>query len=255
MPVGLTHLIAGALLLAASAAGARSGDEPIRLAWTEGDVAGMSTIYRSEGAAIGFIQYHQHRRDNVLSAVRVARFADGSSDEDHAEARVGTTLQAIAGRTIIREPDGETVVDLTIDVARGRLTGSYGRGAQRRSIDEAVALPPATYWGPLIFLVLKNFDANAEDGRVRFRTVAPTPKPIVLQMELQEVGDPVMLDRMGARLDTRQFELRPTIHWTIDPLVHLIAPNTRFWVLPGDPPALARYAGPRNYGRQPIRIE
>jgi hypothetical protein len=37
--------------------------------------------------------------------------------------------------------------------------------------------------------------------------------------------------------------------------VRLIAPRATFWMLPGDPPALARFAGPRNYGRQPIVIE
>jgi len=45
------------------------------------------------------------------------------------------------------------------------------------------------------------------------------------------------------------------IHWMIDPLVHLVAPATDFWVAPGEPPALARFSGPRNYGRQRIRIQ
>lgn len=30
---------------------------------------------------------------------------------------------------------------------------------------------------------------------------------------------------------------------------------TTFWVLPGEPPALARFAGPRNYAREAIRIQ
>jgi hypothetical protein len=255
MASALSRLLVALVPLLASSAGARSASEPVRLAWTEGDVAGMSTVYTPDGSVMGFIEYRQHRRDDRLSAVRVAHFADGSSDEDHAEARVGSTLEALSGRTIVRESDGEAVVDLWIDVAGGRLTGTYGRGQSRRTIDDAVELPPATYWGPLIFLVLKNFDANAERGSVRFRTVAPTPKPIVLEMELRQARDQVVLERLGTKLETREFVLQPTIHWTIDPLVHLIAPNTRFWVVPGEPPGLARYAGPRNYGRQPIRIQ
>jgi hypothetical protein len=254
MPLPRT-LIAAALLLVAPAAAGRSVDEPVRLVWTEGDVAGMSTISAPDGSPIGFIEYRQHREDDLLSTVRVARFDDGSSDEDHAQARIGETLEAISGRTIIRDPAGEPVVDLFIDVPGGRLTGTYGTGDERRTVDEAVRLPSATYWGPLIFLVLKNFDANADGGRVRFRTVAPTPRPIVLDMELAQVGEEVTLERHGTELDTRAFELRPTIHWTVDPLLRLVLPKTRFWVLPGEPPALARYAGPRNYGRQPIRIQ
>jgi hypothetical protein len=243
------------LVLSGSRAGARTADEPIRLVWTEGDVAGLSTIYGTEGPPIGFIEYRQHRHDDLLTAVRVAHFSDGSSDEDRAEARVGTSLVALSGRSIIRDADGKEVVDLAIDVAGGRLTGSYGHEGKQQPIDEKVALPPATYWGPLIFIVLKNFDANAEGGTIRFRTVAPTPKPIVVEMEMREVERGVQLERQKAKLDTVAYELQPNIHWTIDPLVHLVAPKTRFLVLPGQPPGLARYTGPRNYGRQAIRIE
>jgi hypothetical protein len=255
MPHPLARLCLGLLLLSGSPAAARSPDDPIRLRWTEGDVAGLSTIYSADGPQIGFIEYRQHRRDDVITAVRVAHFGDGSSDEDHAEARIGKTLEAISGRTLTRDTNGKVVADVVIDVPGGRLTGSYGGQADPHPIDMAVKLPPATYWGPLIFIVLKNFDANAEDGMVRFRTVAPTPKPIVVEMEIRQVERNVSLERHGAKIDTVAYELRPNIHWMVDPVVHLIAPKTRFLVIPGDPPGLARYTGPRNYGRQPIRIE
>jgi hypothetical protein len=215
----------------------------------------MSTIYDPAGdTPIGFIEYHQTRRGDVLSSVRIARFRDGSSDEDRAEAHVAGSLEAIRGRSFIRDAHGQNIVDLAIDVAGGRLTGSYAKDGGRHEIDEHVDLPPGTYWGPLIFLVLKNFDANAEDDRVIFRTVAPTPAPRVLDMELRRVQK-ATLERVGNQVDTVQFELRPTVHWTIDPLVHLVTPVADFWVAPGQPPALARFSGPRNYARQPIRIQ
>jgi hypothetical protein len=255
MVAALTRLTLGFVLLCGSRAAARSTDDPILLVWTEGDVAGFSTIYAVDGPQIGVIEYHQHRRDDVLSAVRIAHFGDGSSDEDRAEARVGKTLEAISGRSIVRDQNGKVLVDLVIDVAGGRLTGSYGDATNQTPFDETVQLSPATYWGPLIFLVLKNFDANAERGEVRFRTIAPTPKPMVLDMELREVDRRVSFERQGAKLDALAYQLRPNIHWSIDPLVHLVAPETRFLVIPGEPPALARFVGPRNYDRQTIRIE
>lgn len=255
MSTAILHLGLAFMLLSGSLAAARSPDDPIRLVWTEGDVAGLSTIYGADGSQIGFIEYHQHLHDGVLSAVRVAHFGDGSSDEDRAEARVGKTLEAISGRSIIRDKDGKLVVDLVIDVAGGRLTGSYGGETDRHPIDQAIQLPPATYWGPLIFLVLKNFEANAESGEVRFRTVAPTPKPIVVEMALRQLDRRTTIERQSTKIETFTYQLRPSIHWTVDLLVHLIAPETRFLVIPGEPPALARYTGPRNYGRQAIRIE
>jgi hypothetical protein len=252
-PATLT-LAAGLLALPAAVA-ARSPGDPVRLVWVEGDVAGTSTIYGPDGGEpIGFIEYRQTRHGDRLSSVRIAHFRDGSSDEDSAEARVEGTLEALAGRTIIREADGVPAVDVTIDVAGGHIAASWGRGASRRTLEEQVALPKGTYWGPLIFIVLKNFEANAEDGRLAFRTVAPTPRPRVFDMELAG-GSPAGLQRAGASLATRRFQLGPTLHWTVDPILRLVLPSATFWMLPGEPPALARFAGPRNYAREEIVIQ
>jgi hypothetical protein len=251
----LTRATIAGVLLVAGAAAARSRDEPIRLVWTEGDVAGMSTIYDPEGREpIGFIDYRQTRRGERLTSVRIARFRDGSSDEDSVEARVDGTLEALSGRSIIRDARGEAIVDVSIDIAGSRISGSWGPDGDRQTMDERVTLPKATYWGPLIFIVLKNFEANAEEGRVVFRTVAPTPKPMALYMELTR-GDAATLERTGARLATHPFALAPSIHWTIDPVVRVFAPTATFWMLPGEPPSLARFAGPRNYTRQSILIQ
>jgi hypothetical protein len=249
------------LVLAAAAAlslpepcRARTAGDPIRLRWVEGDVAGMTAVYDPAGGdPIGLVEYRQTVRDDRLTAVRVTRFRDGSSDEDTAEARVGERLEALGGRSIIRDAHGRVTVDLRIDVTGGRLTAAWG-GDEPSTLDEHVDLPAGTYWGPLIFLVLKNFDANAEDGRLVFRTVAPMPRPIVLDMAFRR-GDAEVVERAGARLDTRHFQLLPTIHWAVDPLVRLLAPSADFWTVPGAPPALARFRGPRNYARQPIVIQ
>jgi len=250
-----TLTLAAALLVLPAAAAARSPGDPVRLVWVEGDVAGMSTIYGPDGGEpIGFIEYRQTRHGDRLSSVRIAHFRDGSSDEDSADARVEGTLEALAGRTIIRDADGVPAVDLTIDVAGGHIAASWGRGARRRTLDERVALPKGTYWGPLIFIVLKNFDANAEDGRLVFRTVAPTPRPRALDLELVR-GPRTVLERTGTHLATHRFELGPTIHWTVDPLLRLVLPRAIFWMLPGEPPALARFTGPRNYAREEIVIQ
>ena len=247
--------LAASLLVHPAGAVARSAGDPIRLVWDEGDVAGTSTIYAPDGREpIGLIEYRQTRHGDRLASVRIAHFRDGSSDEDSAEARVDGTLEALAGRSIIRDTDGVPVADVTIDVAGGRIAASWGRGPDRQTLEERVELPKATYWGPLIFIVLKNFDANAEDGRLVFRTVAPTPRPRVLDLELAD-GPRAMLQRTGAQLDTRRFELGPTIHWTVDPLLRLVLPRASFWMLPGKPPGLARFAGPRNYAREEIVIQ
>jgi len=248
-------IVTAILVLLPGAAHAGSPGDPIRVAWNEGDVAGFSTIYAADGREqIGFVEYHQTRRGDRLSSARIAHFADGSSDEDSAEARVTDRLETISGRSIIRDVDGQPLVDMKIDVAGGHVQASWGKEPDRHSMDEAMSLPAGTYWGPLIFIVLKNFDANAEDGHLVFRTIAPTPKPYVLDMEIVREG-PAHLERTNLRLDAQTFRLSPTVHWMVDPLIRLIAPRATFWILPGDPPAMARFSGPRNYGRQEIVIQ
>jgi hypothetical protein len=244
-----------ALVVAASRAAARESDDPIRLAWTEGDVAGLTTILDADGRApIGRVEYWQRRRGDVLTIRRTARFQDGSSDEDHAEAKVGKTLETLRGRTIIRDAEGKPIVDVEIDVAGDRIRGFYLDDGRRESVDEAADLTPGTYFGPLIFLVLKNFDANVGDGSVVFRTVAVTPKPRVIGMELSPAGR-TSVARAGGKLAVQRYQLRPTVHWLVDPLIRELAPETYFEVLSGRPPAMVRYLGPRNYAGQEIRIE
>ena len=244
-----------ALAAAPAAAAGREAGDPIRMEWIEGDVAGTTSIRSPDGGTIiGFVDYHQRRRGDRLEAVRIARFTDGSSDEDHVEARVGRTLETIGGRSVIRNTKGVATVDITIDVAGGHITGFSGLGDERETYDERVELPAGTYWGPLIFIVIKNFDKNATDDRLVFHTVAATPKPRVFDMEVvrQEQSS---IRRPGGKIEVVRFALRPTVNWLIDPIIRLIAPETNFLVQPGAPPALARFDGPRNYAEQTIRIE
>ena len=77
---------------------------------------------------------------------------------------------------------------------------------------------------------------------------------MVLDMAITR-GSSATLERVGAPLETRRYELTPTIHWSLDPIVRLIAPEATFFMLPGEPPSLARFRGPRNYARQGIMIE
>lgn len=234
---------------------ARDAGDPIRLAWSEGEVSGFSTILAADGKTReGTIVFHQTRKGNVVTMTRVARFADGSSDEDVAVARVGDTLETLRGRTTIKDARGRTTVDIRIDVAGDRITGHYTDDGERVTVDEAVELPPGTYFGPLIFVVIKSFAKNAEDGRLTFHTVAPTPKPRALDMELLVDGAETFT-RPGVRLKTRRFALRPTVFWLIDPLIQKLAPETHFFVDDGDPPAMVRFQGPRNYAGQRIVIE
>ncbi len=244
-----------ATVVVARVAAAGDAGVPIKLSWTEGDVAGISSILSpTSDKPIGHVEYHQQRHGDVIEAVRIAHFNDGSSDEDHAEARVGETLRSLRGRSIIRNTKGVATSDITIDVAGGHISGFSGLGKDRVAYDEHVELPEGTYWGPLIFMVIKSFDANAVDNRLVFRTVIATPKPRVIDMELLKKNE-TTVRHAGTGIKAVQFVLRPTVNWLVDPIIRMFAPDTNFFVKAGEPPALVRFAGPRNFAGQKIRIE
>ena len=163
----LSSAVLLAAVLAAPAA-ARDAEEPIKLAYLEGDLGGFSNILDKDGKEIiGVVTYTQQRKGDTLEAKRVAWFKDGSSDEDTTVAKVGKTLRTLRGQSIIRDPSGETIVDMRVDVAQGRVWGFYGQGKDRTEFDDRGKIPIGTYFGALVNLVLKNFDANVEGGKAR----------------------------------------------------------------------------------------
>jgi hypothetical protein len=247
-PIILALLLCAPPILAAS-------PQPIKLTYVEGDYGGPTTIWSEDGKRVlGFIEYRQHRKGKRLHIERVARFRDGSSDEDVADVEVGERLHAISGRSIIRDRRGKPVVDLRIDVPKKRLSGFYVDEDGRHDVDEEADIGPGTYWGPLFSLVLKNFAANAVDAKVVVQSVASTPKPRVVDMEFKRDGS-VSLRRTGGTIKTDRITLLPTVNFLVDPLLRKFVPLTEFFVAPGEPPTLARFSGPRNYAGQTIRIE
>ena len=248
-------VLAAILLARCGVASAVEPGDPIRLSWVEGDVGGLSRILDgASGKTIGLIEYRQHRSGDVIEVVRVAHFADGSSDEDRAEARVGKTLESIRGRSIIRNRKGTPTVDISIDVAAGHVTGFSGLGKDRKEYDEKEKLTAGTYWGPLIAIVARNFDENADGDKLVFKSVVITPKPRVLDMELTR-GAATSIAMPGLRAKVAKLTMRPTVNFLIDPIIQRLSPETDFFVQSGKPPILVRFAGPRNYEKQSIRIE
>jgi hypothetical protein len=252
---GLALAILGSLL-ALGSAHAASPTPPIRLAYLEGDVAGTQTIWSDDGKRVlGIITYRQHLAKGTLHIARVARFRDGSSDEDEVDVRAGDHLEAVRGRSLIRDTRGRPVVDLAIDVAGKRVKGFYVDDGKRTTVDEEVDIGPGTYWGPLINLVLKNFAANAKDDTVVFQTVAPTPKPRVLDMEVKRVGPATVTRIAGGKVATTRYTLLPTVNFLIDPILQRFVPKTEFFMDGAEPPMMVKFAGPRNYAGQPMRLE
>jgi hypothetical protein len=248
-------IAAAAAVLLVSTSALADPTPPVTLSYVEGDFAGATAILSEDGKRVlGFTEYRQSRHGDRLHVTRKSRFKDGSSDEDEADVTVGAHLDAIGGRSIIRDKRGKPIVDLKIDVAGKRVSGFYVDDGKRESVDEEVDIGPGTYWGPLFNIVLKNFDANAKDGKLVFQAVLPTPKPRVMDMELVRTGS-ATVKRIVGSVPTTTYSMLPTINFLIDPVLRRFVPKTEFFLDEGKPPALARFVGPRNYAGQIIRLE
>jgi len=242
-------------LLGVASTAAADPTPPITLQYVEGDLAGSTTIWSEDGKRVmGFIEYRQHRQNDRLHITRTAHFRDGSSDEDEADVWVGSHLESIAGRSIIRDTRGKPIVDLKINVPGKRITGFYLDDGKREKVDEAADIGPGTYWGPLFNIVLKDFAANATRDSLVFQSILPTPRPRVIDMELTRAGT-ATVRRTGGSIAVTRYTLLPTVNFLIDPILQRFAPKTEFFMDSGKPPALVRFAGPRNYAGHPMRLE
>lgn len=248
---GFAALVALLLL----AAPAFADEHCLRLAYVEGDVAGFSSILSPDRSRqIGYIDYRQVRKGNSLEVRRIARFDDGSSDEDQIEAEVGDTLKTVKGRMTIRNAKGVATLDLSIDVGEGRIRGFSGLGEDREDYDEKVELSPCTYWGPVLGIVLKNFEENASDGQLVVASVVATPKPRLLHFQFTR-REKVEIRRAGGKIEAERFSMVPKVNFLLDPFLKFLGPDTSFFQQAGRPPSMAAFAGPRNFDGQTIRIE
>lgn len=242
-------------LLGAATVAVADPTPPIKLQYVEGDLAGATTIWSEDGKRItGFIEYRQHLQGDRLHITRTAHFRDGSSDEDEADVRVGSHLESIAGRSIIRNTRGKAIVDLKIDVTGRRITGFYVDDGKREDVDEEPDIGPGTYWGPMFNIVLKNFAACSTGDSLIFQSILPTPSPRVVDMELTRAGT-ATVRRTGGSIPVTRYTLVPTVNFLVDPILQRFVPKTEFFMDSGTPPALVRFAGPRNYAGQKMRLE
>ena len=63
---------------------------------------------------------------------------------------------------------------------------------------------------------------------------------------------PSTIQRPGHPLPVVQYIMRVTVNPVLNPIVHMIAPDTNFFQTKDSPPAMVRFAGPRNYAGQEI---
>jgi hypothetical protein len=120
-----------------------AGTDPPRV---DGGRRGGINILRPTVKTISYVDYHQLRHGDIVTCSRRA-LCGRVSDEDQAEARVGDTLEAQRGRSIIRDTHGSRS-STSRSTWPAATSPGLSRRNDRKTVDEHQELHGGTYWGP-----------------------------------------------------------------------------------------------------------
>jgi len=184
----------------------------------------------------------------------VFHFKDGSLYDETTVFSQQQQFRLISDRLVQRGPSFPQPMDMTIDVAKARVTVQYDDHGQSKQISEHVDLPADVANGMLL-AILKNASPAAPVKSVGF--VAATPKPLVVKLAVSAAGEEPFSTGATARKAVH-YVLKVDIgglKGLIAPLVGKQPPDSHVWILGGDAPAFIKAELPL-YNDGPVwRIE
>jgi hypothetical protein len=215
---------------------------PVAVRFSEGVSRGFLVLMTPDGTAIAHGELHQKPTGGRIESRLFLAFKDGSRYDETVVFSQKGMFRLESYRLVQRGPS----YPLT-DVAFDRSTGRYRARTQATKDDaEKVAsgtfdMPPDLYNGMALTLI-KNLPAGA--GTIG-QLVAFLPEPRLVKMEIAPEGE----DRAQVA-GTRQALTRYRVKFDIGGLTGIVAsligkdpPELRYWIVPGDVPAFARFEG------------
>ncbi|MFL5271630.1 MAG: hypothetical protein ACJ79E_06165 [Anaeromyxobacteraceae bacterium] len=227
-----------ALALALGAPAAARGElVPVR--HTEGLAHGFVALRTLEGETLAEGDLTQHvRGDRVTGKLRF-RFRDGSLREETTVFTQRGHFRFVSNHVVQKGPAFKQQLESHIERG-GRVKVRYSEdGGEEKTIDEHVDLPPDVANGMMIVL-LKNIAAPKR--KVTVSMVAITPKPRVVKLEFEPVGeDPFSI--VGVSRKAVHFVMKvhvPGVTGVVASVLGKVPPDSHFWVLAGDAPTFVR---------------
>jgi hypothetical protein len=249
----VNHAAALALALALGAPAAARG-ELIPVQNREGLAHGFLVLRTLEGETLAEGDLTQHARgDRVTGRLRF-RFRDGSFREETTVFTQRGHFRFVSNHVLQKGPAFK--VQLESHIARGgRVRVRYSEdGGEEKTLEEHLDLPPDVANG-LTIAILKNI-ASAR-RKVTVSMVAITPKPRVVKLEFEPVGeDPFSI--VGVSRKAVHYVMKvhvPGVTGVIASVLGKIPPDSHFWVLAGDAPTFVRGDAALAMGGPVWRIE
>jgi hypothetical protein len=218
--------------------------DPVPVRFTEGVAHGFLNLSTTDGSYIASGDLTQVERAGQVRSRMVFHFKDGSLFD---ESVVFTQRRVFVVQTYHLLTQGNSFAEDS-DILFQRASGSYvvtttsHKDKQRETIKGTMDLPADVYNG-IVITAVKNLH-KGQNATVHL--VAFTPKPLLVELELQPMGTERMKVGSQTKAATHYvFKPRPG-PWLefVAKLLGRMPPNDHAWIITQDAPAFARFEGP-----------
>jgi hypothetical protein len=227
---------------------ATSSAEPVAVRHAEGLVHGFLSLRSPEGALLANGDLLQNVVGDRVTNRLVFRFKDGSSSDETGVFSQRGHFKLSGYHLVQKGPSFEQPLDMTIDVASGRVTVRYKNDHGEDKVeDEQMKLPDDLANGMIITL-LKNFRRNALPPSLSL--IVATPKPRLVKLVPSAAGTETFSTAGFSRRATH-YVLKIDIGGVagfVAPLVGKQPPDSHVWILEGEAPAFVRSRAPMFMG-------
>ena len=231
-------LLAGFTLLGAR----RSAEEGIAVRFPEGITHGFLTVTTLDGKRLGDGDVIQTARGDQVTNRTVLQFKDGSVQEETVVYTQRGRYQLVSGHLVQKGPSFPQPVELSVDVAKGRVTVHYTEGGAPKVVTEQMELP-ADLANGIVPIVIKNTIGAAVTV---VSMVVAGPKPRLVKLRIAPAGEePFSVGTLSKKA------VKYVVHvelggaaGVVAPLIGKQPPDTYVWVLGGDAPTFVKSEGP-----------
>jgi hypothetical protein len=245
----LLFLVLGGVLIAEVAHA-----DPVKVRLPEGHARGFLVLSAKAGEAIAHGELVQTPRRGLVDSRITFHFKDGSLYDETVVFSQKDVFALVSYRLLQQGPSFPGVADVSFE----RVSGRYKARIKEKDDDEQTLegrldLPPDLYNG-MTSLLLRNL---APGQVVRGHSLAFTPKPRILKMELKPEGTETILVGTLSRPATR-YLVDLEIGGMMGVLASVVGkepPDLRLWIADGPARAFVKFEGPFYLGGPVWRIE
>jgi hypothetical protein len=228
---------------------------PVAVRTPESAVQSYLVLRNEAGKPIALGEYTQRPKADTIEVHLSFRFKDDSLHDEKAVFSQRGVFRLAWYRLRQRGPSFPTSLDAFLDAATGRYLVKHRKPGKDQDSDEGhLELPADVYPSIMQITIVKHM---AKEATETVHTVAFTPKPRVLKLEIQPSGaTPFFVE--GTRKMSKEYELKPELGPLLGVLAEIAGkspPTYHVWMLREDVSAFLAADGPLYVGGPVWRIE